>query len=85
MRRVIRTDRLGDLSVPTLFTAGRYDEATPETTTWYSTLVPGARVEIIEDASHLTMVEQPDRYSQIVREFLRGVEELAAGEGEGRQ
>ena len=80
-----RTDRLGGLSMPTLFTAGRHDEATPETTAWYASLVTGAQLEIIEDASHLTMVEQPERYAQVIREFLRGVDESAADGGEGRE
>jgi len=77
-----RTGRLGEISVPTLFTAGRYDEATPETTAWYQSLVPGAQLEIIEDASHMTMIEQPERYVQVVRDFLRGVEEAASEERE---
>ncbi len=31
---------LRGLSMPVLFTCGRYDEATPETTAWYHSLVP---------------------------------------------
>jgi proline iminopeptidase len=77
-----RTDRLGEISVPTLFTAGRYDEATPGATAWYQSLVPGARLEIIEDASHMTMIEQPERYAQVIRDFLRSVEETASEESE---
>ncbi len=70
-----RTDRLSEISVPTLFTCGRYDEATPKATEWYQSLVPGSRLVVFEDASHLTMLEQPFVYAQVVRDFLRGVEQ----------
>lgn len=70
-------DRTGDLhkiSVPVLFTAGQFDEATPETTAWYQSLIPGAKLKIIQDASHITMIEQPGAYNAVIREFLQGVE-----------
>ncbi len=35
LRDYDRTDRLGELSVPTLFTTGEYDEAMPETVEYY--------------------------------------------------
>lgn len=69
-----RTDRLCEISVPTLFTAGRYDEATPETTAWYQSLVPGASLEIFEESAHMTMLEEPERYAQVIRDFLNRAE-----------
>ncbi len=69
-----RTDRLGEIAVPTLFTAGRFDEATPETTAWYRGLVPGASLAILEKSAHMTMLEEPEAYVAIIREFLNGVE-----------
>lgn len=68
------TGLLNQIVVPVLFTAGHYDEATPETTAWYQSLIPGSKLEIFEDASHLTMVEKPDKYAQAIREFLHSVE-----------
>lgn len=68
------TDRLGEISVPTLFTAGRYDEATPETTAEFRDMVPGARLEIFEESAHMTMLDEPERYNQVLREFLHEVE-----------
>jgi proline iminopeptidase len=70
-----RTDRLGEITVPTLFTCGRYDEATPEATAWYQSLVPGAEVAIFEQSSHLTHLEEPETYLATIRAFLRRVEE----------
>ena len=46
----------------------------PETTAWYQSLIPGSKLEIFEDASHLTMVEKPDKYAQAIREILDAVE-----------
>ncbi len=69
------TGRLGEVAAPTLFTAGRYDEATPETTAWYQSLVPGSSLEIFEDSAHMTMLEEPQRYLEVLRGFLRDVED----------
>ena len=69
-----RTGRLGEISVPTLFTAGRYDEATPESTAWYQSLVPGASREIFEESAHMTMLEEPERYVQVILDFLSRAE-----------
>ena len=41
---------------------GTFTKAMPETTAWYQSLIPGSKLEIFEDASHLTMVE-PDKYA----------------------
>lgn len=69
-----RTGQLSEITVPTLFTAGRYDEATPKTTAWYQSFVPNSKLEIFEDASHITMFEKPDQYCQAVRDFLNSKE-----------
>jgi len=55
-----RSAELKDIKVPTLFTAGRYDKPTPETTEWYASQVPGASVVIFENSSHMTMLEETD-------------------------
>ena len=69
-----RTGQLSEIIVPTLFTAGRHDEATPKTTAWYQSLVPNSKLEIFEDASHITMFEKPNQYCQVVKDFLNGKE-----------
>jgi proline iminopeptidase len=68
------TDRLGEIEVPTLFTAGRYDEATPATTAWFQSLLPGSSLVIFEDSAHMTMLDERELYIRVVREFLRDVE-----------
>lgn len=69
-----RTNRPHEITVPTLFTAGRYDEAAPSTVQFYQSLVPGSQLGVIENSGHLTMQDEPDRYVQVLREFLRRVE-----------
>ncbi len=68
------TGRLDEIKVPTLFTAGRYDEATPGTTEWYQSLLPGSSLEIFENCAHMTMLEEPQRYVEVVRDFIHDVE-----------
>ncbi|MEK9135668.1 MAG: proline iminopeptidase-family hydrolase, partial [Bacteroidota bacterium] len=69
-----RTSHLPEITVPTLFTTGRYDEAAPATVQFYQSLVPGSQLVILENSGHLTMQDEPERYVQVVREFLRRVE-----------
>ncbi len=69
------TARLRKLRLPVLFTAGQYDYSTPAANAWYQNLVPGARLEIIPDAGHMIMIDNPKRYTEVVRAFLRSVEE----------
>jgi proline iminopeptidase len=66
-----RVDRLGEIRVPTLFTAGRYDEATPAATAWYRSHVTDSMLRILEESSHLAMFEEKDAYLESIREFLR--------------
>ena len=73
-----RSGRLHEIRVPTLFTCGRYDEATPETTAWYSTLLPGSQAVVFEHSAHMTMLEEPERYAAVVRDFLHRAERAQA-------
>ncbi len=74
LRTYDRTDRLGEITVPTLFTAGRYDEAIPATVEYYRSLIPGAKIAIFEQSGHLTMQDEPEKYIQAVRDFLRAAD-----------
>jgi proline iminopeptidase len=70
-----RSGRLHEIEIRTLFTCGRFDEATPETVGWYSSLLPGYELTVFEESSHLAHLEERDRYNAVARTFLR------AGEG----
>ncbi|MFC2060338.1 proline iminopeptidase-family hydrolase [Chloroflexota bacterium] len=69
-----RVDRLKEITIPVLFTCGRYDEATPATTKFYQSNLPGSEVAILEDASHAHHIEKTEEYLQVVRDFLRRAE-----------
>jgi proline iminopeptidase len=69
-----RADRLAEIHIPTLFTCGQYDEATPESTAYYQSKLPGARIKVFSDASHAVMLEQPDEYCSAIRGFMHQVE-----------
>ena len=66
-----RVSRLNEIQVPTFFTAGRYDEATPEATAWYRSHVSDSSLQIFEKSSHMTMHEEREAYTQSIREFLK--------------
>jgi proline-specific peptidase len=69
-----RVDRLKEISVPTLFTCGRYDEATPSTTAYYHSMLPGSEIVIFEDASHQHHLEKTGEYLAVVRNFIDKIE-----------
>ena len=69
-----RTDDLDKIKEPILFVTGEYDEARPETMYRYQKLSNHAVVEIIDDAGHSTMVDQPEKLAQVINKFLKSVE-----------
>jgi pimeloyl-ACP methyl ester carboxylesterase len=37
----------------------------------WTELIPGSRLEVVEDCGHLPQVEQPERFMELVGPFLR--------------
>lgn len=68
------TPRLGEITVPTLFTAGEFDEATPNTTRYYASLVKGSEFMLIPGAGHMTTIDNPAETVRQVRDWLRKVD-----------
>jgi proline iminopeptidase len=69
-----RADRLNEIHLPTFFACGQYDEATPESTAYYQSKLPGSELKVFPGASHMTYLEQPEAYCSAVRDFLHQVE-----------
>jgi proline iminopeptidase len=69
-----RTDDLDKIEEPILFVTGEYDEARPETMYKYQKLSKNASVEIIGNAAHMTMIDQPEKVEEVISNFLRKVE-----------
>ena len=64
-------DRLASIAVPTLIIQGRHDRArTPEQGAEMRDRIPGARLEILEDAGHTPHLEQPGAFNEIALPFL---------------
>jgi proline iminopeptidase len=70
LRDYDRTGRLCEIAVPTLYTCGRYDEATPEATAQYRGLTPGAEMLVFERSAHMPHLEETDAYLAALRDFL---------------
>jgi pimeloyl-ACP methyl ester carboxylesterase len=67
-------DRLGEIQVPTLVLAGRYDFLFPtEHQVALAGGIPNARLEIIECAGHSPHMEQPAAVQRLIRDFLATV------------
>jgi proline-specific peptidase len=64
-------DRLTEIVLPTLVLAGRFDECVPEHMWEMHQRIAGSRFELFESSAHLPFIEEPDRFDQVMREFLR--------------
>ena len=63
-------ERVHSIVAPTLLASGFYDEATPATVQPFFDSIPNVRWEIFEHSSHMPFVEEPERYLQVVGDFL---------------
>jgi len=68
------TGRLGELDVPTLVTSGRYDECTPMQAEIVHRGIPGSEWVVFEESSHMQFAEEPERYLEVLDDFLTRVE-----------
>ena len=65
-----RTNILKEIKLPTLFTCGRYDFATPETTKRYARLVKNSEFVVFANSAHMTINEEPEAYVKVISDFL---------------
>ncbi|KAB8698115.1 hypothetical protein FH972_026365 [Carpinus fangiana] len=63
-------DRLHKIEVPTLVLNGKYDEAQDSCVVPYFKEIPKAKWIVLDNSSHMAMFEEPERYQQVVAEFL---------------
>ena len=68
------TDRLHEITTPTLLVSGRYDEATPRIVGEIHDRIPGAQWRIFEESSHMPHVEEADVFLEIVEAFLKTID-----------
>lgn len=75
MRRVrdgiLVEDRLSDLTMPTLLVWGRHDHIFPPSHAEEAARrIPDAGFEIFEDSGHTPQMEEPERFNQLILDFL---------------
>ncbi|KAA0547109.1 alpha/beta fold hydrolase [Bacillus sp. BGMRC 2118] len=64
------TGELNTINIPTLYTCGRYDEATPASTEYFHTLTPNSKFHVFEQSAHMPYIEETQEYVRVIREFL---------------
>ena len=71
VRDMDHRELLPKIRAPTLVIAGQHDPATPvEASEYIKSRIPGATLTML-DAAHLSNVEQPEAYTNVVLDFLR--------------
>ena len=69
--RIDVADRLHAVKAPTLVIVGRDDPGTPPAMSQaIAAAIPGARLEVIPEASHLSSIEQADVFNRLLLDFL---------------
>ena len=66
------SDDLPGINVPALIVVGRQDPIRPVADAEFMHRgLPGSRLEIIEDAAHMTNLEQPEIFNRALINFLK--------------
>jgi 3-oxoadipate enol-lactonase len=74
IRDVDTTARLPRIAVPTLVVAGALDQGTPpEMARTIAQGISRARLVVLRDASHLSVLEQPRAFSEALDDWLQAV------------
>ena len=66
--------RLGEITEPALVVRGRYDLCTERIAATLLNGLPNAREVVFEESSHMPVLEESDRYLEVVESFLREAE-----------
>jgi len=64
-------DRLAEIALPTLVIAGKFDQCVPEHAWEMHQRIENSQFELFEASSHMPFIEEPDRFDQVMRKFLR--------------
>jgi proline-specific peptidase len=68
------TDRLHEITTPTLLLSGRYDEATPTIVGAIHERIAGSKWTVFENSSHTPHLEEPAAFEAAVLAFLSDIE-----------
>lgn len=68
------TDILGDVTVPALVITGTHDRLTvPRASEYLAEHMPKAELRVFEDCGHMTMLERPDEFNEMIGRFFDDV------------
>jgi pimeloyl-ACP methyl ester carboxylesterase len=68
------SERVGEIRCPTLVVCGEQDKMTPKRHSQFlADCIPEARLEVIPDAGHMVMLEQPKAVVGVLMDFLGGI------------
>ena len=68
------TGGLGRLTMPVMFTVGRYDEARLDTVVKFQAMIPGSTVRVLENSGHMAPLEEYQAYALVLGDFLNKVD-----------
>lgn len=63
-------EKLPNLRVPTLITAGDHDQVDPSMSRDMQSLIPGSKLVVLPDSGHMTFVDHPELFRQAVDNFV---------------
>ena len=69
-----RTDRLGEIDVPTLIMVGRHDLLTPTCAETLRRGIPNSETSVFEQSAHMAHLEETDAYLEVLGAFLARAE-----------
>ncbi len=67
------SNKLHKINVPVLLMCGRFDEASPESTKYFQSLIPNAKMEVFEKSAHMAHWTEREKYIKTVRDFLQDI------------
>ena len=68
------TDRLHEITTPTLLVSGRHDEATPLIVGQIHERIAGSQWALFEESSHMPHIEEHEAFIERVDDFLRSID-----------
>ncbi|MFA9406468.1 MAG: alpha/beta fold hydrolase, partial [Anaerolineales bacterium] len=71
------SNRLGDITAPTLVVSGERDSMVPHELKESLVFgIPNAKIEIVTDSGHATPIDSPDIFNRVLLNFLHEVDDL---------
>lgn len=65
-----RTQRLASVTIPSLYSCGRFDEASPDTVKTYADLTANSQFHVYENSAHMPHWEDTVEYLSTISDFL---------------